>query len=62
MITKVKTWLSSWRGKKAIYMYPFLLSKSTLTVWKIEADIVQQVDGIFFFLIQKQFFWNSIMV
>lgn len=49
MITKVKTWLSSWRGKKAIYMYPFLLSKSTLTVWKIEADIVQQVDGIFFF-------------
>lgn len=30
-------------------MCPSLLSKSTLLVWKIEEDIVQQVDGIFFF-------------
>lgn len=42
-------------------MCPSFLSKPTLLVWKIEEDIVQQVDGIFF-LIQKQFFWNSIMV
>jgi len=30
-------------------MCPSFLSKPTLLVWKIEEDIVQQVDGIFFF-------------
>lgn len=35
-------------------MYPSLLSKSTLSVWKIEANIVQQVDGIFFFFFNSE--------
>lgn len=52
---KQETWLRSknltffLEKKKAICMCPSLLSKSTLLVWKIEEDIVQQVDGIFFF-------------